>query len=161
MFLQPSMPRPVALSVFLTYAKNPALFDKLTVKRVDNTFRVKYYDAQSRRHYFLTLTNTSLGEYVRTLCEMFLADNDPFLDIQFNFHGFPTFMATQETFKQNYSLRSTLITTANIVSESFFADAPEGVYCDDDDEMPPLIPLHVAEPVGRRRTSSNNWDRHY
>jgi hypothetical protein len=155
------MPSPVALSVFLSHSKNAALFDSLTVRRVNNNFVVKYHDAASKSSYVLTLTNTSLGAYVKTLCQLFLADSDPFADIQFNFHGFPTFMAKRRTFTENSSLINTLVTTANIVSESIFADYPEGVYCEDDD-MPGLVSHN--EPVGRPYEPEYyepEYERHY
>jgi len=152
------MSSPIALSVFLSLAKDKKQFDKITVRRVDNNFVVKYYDADSKSNYNLTLTNTSLGEYVKTLCQLFQTDNYPFADVQFNFLGFPTFLANQETFKQNSNLVNTLTTAANIVSESVFADYPEGVYCEDD-EMPPLIPQNNY--IGRAARTETDWDRHY
>jgi hypothetical protein len=159
------MPSPIALSVFLSLAKDKTQFDKVTIRRVNNNFVVDYRDADSKDNYVLTLTNTSLGEYVKTLCQLFLADNDPFADIQFNFLGFPTFMAKRHTFQQNSRLIKTLVTAANIVSESVFADYPEGVYCEDedeDDEMPGLVSLNEGyQPVGRAPAYEPEWERHY
>lgn len=154
------MPSPVALSVFLSLAKDTTKFDTIKIRRVHNNFVVDYRDADSKANYVLTLTNTSLGAYVKTLCQLFLADNDPFADIQFNFQGFPTFMAKRHTFKENFNLVNTLETAANIVSESVFADYPEGVYCEhEDDEMPPLIPQN--DYIGRAPAHEPDWDRHY
>ena len=166
MFLQPKMPSPIALSVFLSLPKDNTKYDKITIRRVNNNFVVDYRDADSKDNYVLTLTNTSLGVYVKTLCQLFLADNDPFADIQFNFLGFPTFMAKRHTFKENSQIIKTLVTTANIVSESVFADYPEGVYCEDEDEedneMPGLVSLNQGyQPVGRARASEPEWERHY
>jgi len=159
------MPAPVALSVFLSLAKDTTKYDKITIRRVANNFVVDYRDADNNANYVLTLTNTSLGVYVKTLCQLFLADNDPFADIQFNFHGFPTFMAKRNTFKENSSIIKTLVTTANIVSESFFSDYPEGVYCEDDDEeddMPGLVSFNETyQPIGRARANEPEYERHY
>ena len=167
MFLQPKMPSPIALSVFLSLPKDNTKYDKITIRRVNNNFVVDYRDADSKDNYVLTLTNTSLGVYVKTLCQLFLADGDPFADIQFNFLGFPTFMAKHNTFQENSRLIKTLVTAANIVSESVFADYPEGVYCEDedeDDEMPGLVSLNEGykyQPVGRASRSEPDWERHY
>ena len=167
MFLQPKMSRPIALSVFLSLASDKTKYDKITVRRVNNNFVVYYYDADNKSNYTLTLTNTSLGEYVKTLCQLFLADNYPFADVQFNFLGFPTFLAKQETFEDNERLVKTLVTAANIVSESIFADYPEGVYCEDEhehDDMPGLVSLnenYQYPPVGRATRGEPDWDRHY
>ena len=151
------MSRPVALSVYLSYSKNMSQYDRITVQRMNDNFVVTHHDADMKKSYTLTLTNTSLGEYVKTVCQLFTADADAFGDIQFNFHGFPTFLAKQKTFTKNPSLIYTLVSAANIVSESLFADYPEGVYCDDD--MPPLIPIN-QNYVGRAPTS-DEWERHY
>jgi hypothetical protein len=150
------MSHSVALSVYLSYSKNMSLYDKIIVQRVNNNFVVNHYDAETKKTYTLTLSNTSLGEYVKTLCQLFVSDTDAFGDIQFNFHGFPSFMAKQKTFAKNINLCSTLVTAANIVSESFFADSPEDVYCDD---MPPLVPINQSY-IGRA-PSSDEWERHY
>jgi hypothetical protein len=54
---------------------------------------------------------------------MFLADAEPFANIQFAFPGFPVFMATQESL-QNTDTQDMLLEIAEIVSDSWFADSP-------------------------------------
>jgi len=141
--LQQQMTNPIALSVILTRTFNKENDDALIVRRQDNNFLVTYNDAETKKYYKLILTNTSLGEYVKNLCYLYSTDCSPFAEIQFNFLGFPTYMATQSTFKNNKRLTSTLISIiADIVSESIFADYPEGVYCDNADDLPGLIPIY-------------------
>ena len=142
------MANPIALSVILTRTSKKENDDSLFIRRQDNNFLVNYYDAETKKSYKLILTNTSLGEYVKNLCYLYTTDYSPFAEIQFNFLGFPTYMATQATFKNNKRLAATLVSIADIVSESIFADYPEGVYCDNavntdiDDDLPGLIPIY-------------------
>ena len=81
-------------------------------------------------------------------------DHVPFKQIQINFHGYPTFMASHDTFQKNPELTATLAHIADVVSDSFFMD----------DEMPPLIPiedcydsLHISfDKTGKRVVNSCN-----
>ena len=142
----------VSIYIIPKNAKDSDVGDTISVFRSNNNLRVSHYDHVNKKRYELLLTNTSLGHYVGTICKMFVADTDPFEQIQFNFHGFPTFMANKHTLTRD--LRHTLEDVAGIVTESFFSDYPAGVNCQDccesDDEMPPLVPMD-AEP----------WERHY
>jgi hypothetical protein len=150
----------VSIYIIPKNAKDTDRGDTINVYRSDNNLKVKHYDHVNKKRYELLLTNTSLGHYVGTLCKMFVADTDPFEQMQFNFHGFPTFMAKKHTLTRE--LRHTLEDVADIVHEGFLADVPVRVECDDcgcetdedsedsdDDEMPPLVP--ADEP----------WERHY
>lgn len=145
----------VGIYIIPKNAKDTECGDTINVFRSDNNLRVKHYDHVNKKHYELLLTNTSLGHYVGTICKMFVADTDPFEQIQFNFHGFPTFMAKKHTLTQK--LRHTIQDVADIVSEGFFSDVQREA-CDDcgcdasesEDDMPPLVPAD-SEP----------WDRHW
>jgi hypothetical protein len=147
----------VSIYIIPKNAKDTECGDTIYVKRSDNNLSVKHYDHVNKKHYNLLLTNTSLSHYVGTLCKMFVADTDPFEQMQFNFNGFPTIMVKKHTLTRE--LRHTLEDVADIVHDSFFADVPDRDICQDcgcdvsesssDDEMPPLVP--ADEP----------WERHY
>ena len=128
--------------------------DTIHIKRVDDSFQVKYYDAIYGKTLTLLLSRYAFPTYVKQLCSLFVMDHIPFKQIQFNFHGYPTFMASQDTFQKNPELTATLAHIADVVSDSFFMD----------DEMPPLIPiedcyhsLHIGfDETGRRVVNSCN-----
>jgi len=99
--------------------------DVVIIRRSDNNISVKYADhlhgSCSKQN--ILLTNTNLGCYIKNLSLMFLADAEPFANIQFAFPGFPVFMATQESL-QNTDTQDMLLEIAEIVSDSWFADSP-------------------------------------
>jgi len=105
--------------------------DKITIKRVDGNVLVDYYDARSKSNTStkLLLTRTALSSYIKHLCVLFANDAEPYEEMQINYPGFPCFMVTQNTIVNIYT-RETLLECANIVSESWFSDFPEGCECE-------------------------------
>lgn len=99
--------------------------DKIHIMRKDNNILVQYRDSNEGKpsRQDLLLTNTSLGTYIRNLGYLFLVDTEPFESIQFNFPGFPTFMATRQSLSET-TTQEALVEIADIVSESWFADYP-------------------------------------
>jgi hypothetical protein len=99
--------------------------DTVSIRREDNNLRVTYNDKQNgiKTQASLLLTNTSLGAYIRNLGYLCMVDDEPFRSIQFNFPGFPSFMATPKSLKDT-DTQAMLVEIANIVSESWFADHP-------------------------------------
>ena len=99
--------------------------DVVIIQRSDNNISVKYSDriAGGCSKQNILLTNTNLGCYIKNLSLMFLADVEPFANIQFAFPGFPVFLATQESL-QNPETQDMLLEIAEIVSDSWFADSP-------------------------------------
>lgn len=99
--------------------------DLVIIRRSDNNIRVNYTDhmQSSTSKQNILLTNTNLGCYIKNLSLMFMADAEPFANIQFAFPGFPVFMATQESL-QNTDTQDMLMEVAEIVSDSWFADSP-------------------------------------
>jgi hypothetical protein len=102
--------------------------DRIHITREDNNIKVTYmdggYGAENQRHQVtqkILLTHTALSNYIKNLGQLFLHDAQPFKEIQFNFPGFPCFLATYKTLK-NEDLQDTLMEISNIVSESWFAD---------------------------------------
>jgi hypothetical protein len=117
--------------------------DIIIVRRVDNNVVVTYKDSEMKnKKHQLTLTNTSLGVYLKNLCFLLKEDEKPFQAVQFNFCGFPTFWIYTESIRRKAVDR--LMEIAAITVESVFADSPEDHYHD----MPPLVPLRQA----------NAWD---
>ena len=143
---------PVILSVHLIRdSNNSQKDDRVTIRREDDNLRVIYSDRDAvngERKYELLLTNTSLGTYVRHLCNLFKTDEDPFDTMQFNFNGFPTYLAKRSTLTSK--VVRMLEDMASIAVESEFADSPKDFY----DDMPPLIPLN-------RTHSFNNYNNNY
>jgi hypothetical protein len=105
--------------------------DKITIKRVDGNVLVDYYDARSNSSSTtkLLLTRTALSTYMKHLCILFANDSEPYEEMQINYPGFPCFMATQKTI-HTFETRDALLGCANIVSDSWFSDFPEGSNCD-------------------------------
>lgn len=99
--------------------------DLVIIRRSDNNISVNYTDnmQSSTSKQNILLTNTNLGCYIKNLSLMFMADAEPFANIQFAFPGFPVFMATQESL-QNTDTQDMLMEVAEIVSDSWFADSP-------------------------------------
>jgi hypothetical protein len=98
--------------------------DRIHITRVDNNIEVTYIDGNQRGKKTtqnIVLTHTALSTYIKNLGLMFLHDIEPFVQIQFNFPGFPCFLATRKSLK-NEDLQDTLMDIANMVSESWFAD---------------------------------------
>ena len=120
-----------AVSIFLIRKETPQNSistqedDTVSIRREDNNLRVTYTDKQNgvKTQASLLLTNTSLGAYIRNLGYLCMVDDEPFRSIQFNFPGFPSFMATPKTLKDT-DTQAMLVEIANIVSESWFADHP-------------------------------------
>lgn len=112
--------------------------DYITARRVDNNVVVTYKDSDVNKKQELTLTNTSLGIYLKNLCFLLREDEKPFKAAQFNFYGFPTFWISTDNIHRKAVDR--LMEIAAISVESAFADSPEDPYRD----MPPLVPLHQA-----------------
>jgi len=73
----------------------------------------------------LTLTNTSLGVYLKNLCFLLREDEKPFKAAQFNFHGFPTCWISTESLGKKAVDR--LMEIAAISVESAFADTLRGI----------------------------------
>ena len=101
--------------------------DKITIKRVDGNVLVDYYDARSNSNTStkLLLTRTALSSYMKHLCVLFANDAEPYEEMQINYPGFPCFMVTQKTI-HTFETRDVLLGCANIVSDSWFSDFPEG-----------------------------------
>ena len=120
-----------AVSIFLIRKETPQNSistqddDTVTIRREDNNLRVTYKDKQNGIYTqaSLLLTNTSLGSYISNLGYLCMVDDEPFRSIQFNFPGFPSFMATPKSLKDT-DTQAMLVDIANIVSESWFADHP-------------------------------------
>lgn len=111
--------------------------DSITARRVDNNIVVTYKDSDVTKKHELTLTNTSLGVYLKNLCFLLREDEKPFKAAQFNFHGFPTCWISTDNLGRKVVDR--LMEIAAISVESAFADYPqEDPYRD----MPPLAPLN-------------------
>lgn len=150
---------PFLVSIFLTRKNSTSTNDdKIYIRRVDNNLQVEHYDADSKKHYKLLLTNTSMGAYIRNLCTLFMLDTEPFVDLQFNFNGFPAFMTNHKTISNE--VISYLVDTAQIVAESAFADSPADVYAD----MPPLVPAdchRYASGCCRENADSARVESHY
>jgi len=111
--------------------------DKVVIKREDSNIRVEYTctEGQKKTHQSLLLTHTGMSRYVQNLGHLFLHDtvgDEPFTHIQFNFPGFPCFLCSRETL-QLIATQDALMEIADIVSESWFADLPEGCDCTDHD----------------------------
>jgi len=117
------------ISVYLIRKNTPGSHadDKISIRRQDNNILVQYRDTTQGKHTRedLLLTNTSLGTYIRNLGYLFLVDTEPFESIQFNFPGFPAFMATRKSLADT-NTQEALVEVADIVSESWFADYPAG-----------------------------------
>ena len=110
----------------------PGNDDKITVRRVDDSLHVKYYDAHSKKNYELNLGNGSLWSYVRNICKMFTTDNDPFQKLQLNFHGFPAYMMSMDSVTND--TLAMLQDVSDIVSRSveendLYADMPPLIHC--------------------------------
>jgi hypothetical protein len=102
--------------------------DRIHITREDNNIKVTYMDyergVENQRQQVtqkILLTHTALDSYIKNLGQLFLHDTQPFKQIQFNFPGFPCFLATRKTLKDT-DLQDTLMEISNIVSESWFAD---------------------------------------
>ena len=113
------------ISIFLLRKDtiSPHTDDVITIRRQDNNILVKYTDNADKSLQNLVLTDTSLSTYIRNLGHLFLSDTEPFEKIQFNFPGFPCFMATQKSLKDT-DTQEALAEIADIVSDSWFADYP-------------------------------------
>ena len=120
-----------AVSIYLIRKETPdnALSthddDTITIRREDNNIRISYRDKQNGIHsqHSILLTRTSLGSYIRNLGWLVLTDVEPFRSMQFNFPGFPSFMTTPASLK-NEDTQAALVEIAEIVGESWFADYP-------------------------------------
>jgi hypothetical protein len=111
--------------------------DKVVLRREDNNIRVEYTctEGQKKTQQSLLLTHTGMSRYVENLGHLFLHDtvaDEPFTHIQFNFPGFPCFLCSRESL-QLLATQGALMEIADIVSESWFADLPEGCDCTDND----------------------------
>lgn len=111
--------------------------DKVVLRREDNNIRVEYTcnEQNKRTHQSLLLTHTGMSRYVENLGHLFLHDTvteEPFTHVQFNFPGFPCFLCSRESL-QLLATQGALMEIADIVSESWFADLPEGCDCTDYD----------------------------
>ena len=130
----------VLLSIFLI--RNPDVSsqdDRITVFKNGDGLLVKYYDGHSRKNYDLKMENDDLGSYVKNICKMFSTDEEPFAKMQLNFHGFPTYMMLPNTVTEE--TLSMLNKVSWMVTDSFFPEDEE------DDDMPPLIPVQPAQRV--------------
>lgn len=147
---------PIALCVHLVRdSNNQSADDYVKIRRNGDKFLVIYHDSTSasKKDMELLLSRENLVVYIKNLCKLFLRDRVPFLEIQFNFLGFPTFLASHDTFNNDPKLLSTLTSIARLVSDSVFADD------DDYADMPPLIPassLKICLDSNGSRTITND-----
>lgn len=148
---------PLALCVHLVRDRNnQSQDDYVKIRRKGDNFLVNYHDptSSSKNNMELLLSQEDFVVYVKNLCKLFLWDRVPFLEIQFNFLGFPTFLASHDTFNKDPKLLSTLTTIARLVSDSVFAEDDT-----DYDDMPPLIPassLKICLDSNGSRTVTND-----
>ena len=141
----------VLLSIFLI--RNPNVSsqdDRITVFKNGDGLLVKYYDGHTKKSYDLKMENDDLGSYVKNVCRMFNTDVDPFVKMQLNFHGFPTYMMHPDTV--NEETLSMLNKVSWMVTDSFFPEE------DEDDDMPPLIPVQPAPAAQRVSACDGSTD---
>ena len=104
--------------------------DIVLIKPQDNNIRVEYTDNQGgySSKQVLYIGKNDLGRYIRNLGHLFLSDVEPFIEVQFNFPGFPSFMTNQRSLKDT-DTQDALMEIAELVSTSWFTE-----------ELPPLVP---------------------
>ena len=127
-----------------TKMNSPQTDDLVTICRKGDNIVVKYKDRQngSSSKQRLVLGKDDLSRYIQNLGHLFLADKEPFIQAQFNFPGFPSFLVDQQSLK-NTDTQDSLMEIADLVSSSWFLDDGEEY-----DEMPPLVSAR-SEPLPR------------
>lgn len=114
----------------------PVTDDLVTICRKGDNIVVKYKDRQNgaSSKQRLLLGKDDLSRYIQNLGHLFLADKEPFVQAQFNFPGFPSFLVDQKSLKDT-DTQDALMEIADLVSTSWFLDDGEEY-----DDMPPLLP---------------------
>jgi hypothetical protein len=129
--------------------------DIVTICRKGDSLRVNYKDRQngSSSKQRLLLGKNDLSRYIQNLGHLFLADKQPFVQAQFNFPGFPSFLVDQKSL-QNTDTQDALMEIADLVSASWFLDEGEEY-----DDMPPLVRERPELP--RYSLNTNPYSGHY
>ena len=124
----------MSVTINLIRNKNSSADDMVTIYRDGDKIRVSYKDRQNgtSSKQRLSLGKDDLSRYIQNLGHLFLTDKEPFVEAQFNFPGFPSFLVDQKSLK-NTDTQDALMEIADLVSTSWFLD-------DDYSDMPPLVP---------------------
>jgi len=124
----------MSVSINLIRNTNTSTDDVVTIYRDGDKIRVSYKDRQngSSSKQRLLLGKNDLSRYIQNLGHLFLTDKEPFIEAQFNFPGFPSFLVDQKSLK-NTDTQDALMEIADLVSASWFTE-------DDYSDMPPLVP---------------------
>lgn len=97
--------------------------DTIVITPVANNVLIKYKDTNTVNDVpmkdYIILENSYLSSYIKNVGYMFLTDTEPFESIQFNFPGFPAFLATRESLS-NIDTQNTLVEIADLVRSAWF-----------------------------------------
>jgi len=125
--------------------------DFITINRNGDNIVVKYKDRQNggSSKQRLVLGKTDFSRYIQNLGHLFLTDKEPFVQAQFNFPGFPSFLVDQNSLKDT-DTQDALMEIADMVSASWFLD-------NDCSDMPPLEPVR-SESLPRYTNNTSYYD---
>ena len=97
--------------------------DTIVITPVANNVLIKYKDTNTVNDVpmkdYIILENSYLSSYIKNVGYMFLTDTEPFESIQFNFPGFPTFLATRESLS-DIDTQNNLVEIAELVRSAWF-----------------------------------------
>ena len=97
--------------------------DKILINPVANNILIRYSDNVTSNNVpakeSILLENSYLSSYIKNIGYMFLTDTEPFESIQFNFPGFPTFLATRESLS-DIDTQNNLVEIAELVRSAWF-----------------------------------------
>jgi len=171
---------PILLSIYLTRPddKNTS-DDKIYVKNLGNgNLQIEHYDAMVKKVYNLTIVADRLGIYVKDVCRLYLndsADPDAFVNIQFNFTGYPAFLMNRRKLDDRFM--RTLMSMADTVIDSMKlalndipieCHSPKPCYQPTDSSFNPIFEMRNSslDPLfgtrcALRRTDSDPYERHH
>ena len=122
------------LSIYLTRRDDLTTSDdKIMVKKqADGNLQIEHYDATMKKTYNLTILADRLPTYVKDICRLYLNDGelvDPFMNIQFNFTGYPAFLINRQRLTDNFlrtlrSMAETVIDSVNMGVAPVEVDIP-------------------------------------
>jgi len=105
------------MSIILTRSADRSMDDRVYVRDMNGLLEIEYLDRKEVKKYTIMIEPSKLGRYIRDFCILYLNDNEPFADIQFNFNGYPTFMSSRESLKENLKVQKVLQNIGNILGD--------------------------------------------
>jgi hypothetical protein len=154
------------MSVSIRLIRDPEIEsndDVIYLSKGKNGIHVKYTDTVSHSVQRIILSEHNLAQYVMNITTMFLNDDAPFKKIQYNFPGYPTFLATSNTLTRD--TQDAIRYAAVHAAQSWEKTNQTCDTCDSEcDDMPPLVPLqppNVKKTRLESKCSKDMWDDKY